>query len=77
MSFMIQRKHFLKEERKELSSCTGFTPSSKGYTTNKEPGSWRARGWVGYSTNTCGVEDAALLLPRTNARLIVKLCFQI
>lgn len=34
MSFMIQRKHFLKKERKELSSSIGFTPSSGGYSTN-------------------------------------------
>lgn len=60
---MIQRKRFLKEERKELSSCPGYTPSSKGYTTNKEPGSWRARGWVGYSTNTRGAEDELFSCP--------------
>jgi len=57
MSFVIQRKHFFKKERKELSSCTGFLPSYGGYASNEEPRS----GWGGYSLNTCGAGDAAFL----------------
>lgn len=70
---MIQRKHFLKKERKELSSCTGFTPSYGGYPLNEEPRRRTAGGWVGYRINTCGVGDGFSLLPRTNAGLAVKL----